>query len=123
MGRAGENSVCSILEHTANVEKNVSDSKKSLLPETDVKQFIKSNTMSKFGNSEFTMKPTYLYNLDMIISVGYRRTIGEHIKNVFKEGELEERVVCRNFRHTTQHGAWLSCKIKTMIEKIINKSN
>ena len=28
--------------------------------------------MSKFGNSEFTMKPTNIYNLDMIISVGYR---------------------------------------------------
>ncbi|GHS95058.1 toxin Fic [Bacteroidia bacterium] len=34
-----------------------------------------------------------------------RRTIGEHIRNTFKEGELQEEVVCRNFRHTTQHGA------------------
>lgn len=34
-----------------------------------------------------------------------RRTIGEHIRNVFREGELEEKVVCRKFRHTTQHGA------------------
>jgi hypothetical protein len=34
-----------------------------------------------------------------------RPTITEHIKNVFKEGELEEQVVCREFRHTTQHGA------------------
>lgn len=34
-----------------------------------------------------------------------RTTITEHIGNVFKEGELEEKVVCRNFRHTTQHGA------------------
>ena len=34
-----------------------------------------------------------------------RSTITEHIGNVFKEGELEEKVVCRNFRHTTQHGA------------------
>ena len=34
-----------------------------------------------------------------------RRTVGEHIRNVFKEGELEEKVVCRKFRHTTQHGA------------------
>jgi prophage maintenance system killer protein len=34
-----------------------------------------------------------------------RTTITEHIKNVFKEGELEEEMVCRNFRHTTQHGA------------------
>jgi hypothetical protein len=34
-----------------------------------------------------------------------RTTITEHIQNVFKEGELKEEVVCRNFRHTTQHGA------------------
>ena len=34
-----------------------------------------------------------------------RTTITEHIGNVFKEGELDEGVVCRNFRHTTQHGA------------------
>lgn len=34
-----------------------------------------------------------------------RSTITEHISNVFKEGELNEDVVCRNFRHTTQHGA------------------
>jgi hypothetical protein len=29
-------------------------------------------TMNKFGNPEFTKKPTYYYNLDIIISVGYR---------------------------------------------------
>jgi hypothetical protein len=34
-----------------------------------------------------------------------RTTITEHILNVFKEGELDENVVCREFRHTTQHGA------------------
>lgn len=34
-----------------------------------------------------------------------RTTITEHIQNTFKEGELEEKVVCRDFRHTTQHGA------------------
>src|SRR5665647_1865823 len=34
-----------------------------------------------------------------------RTTVTEHIQNVFKEGELDENVVCRNFRHTTQHGA------------------
>ena len=30
------------------------------------------DTMRKFGNSEFSTKPTNYYNLDMIISVGYR---------------------------------------------------
>ena len=34
-----------------------------------------------------------------------RSTITEHIGNIFDEGELEEGVVCRFFRHTTQHGA------------------
>ncbi|MCF7913510.1 MAG: virulence RhuM family protein [Candidatus Cloacimonetes bacterium] len=31
-----------------------------------------SATMRKFGNSEFSTKPTNYYNLDVIISVGYR---------------------------------------------------
>ena len=31
-----------------------------------------SETLTKFGNSEFVDKPTNYYNLDMIISVGYR---------------------------------------------------
>jgi hypothetical protein len=34
-----------------------------------------------------------------------KATISEHIKNVFEEGELEEKVVVRKFRTTTQHGA------------------
>jgi hypothetical protein len=34
-----------------------------------------------------------------------RTTITEHIQNVFKEGELDEKLVCRDFRHTTTHGA------------------
>jgi hypothetical protein len=34
-----------------------------------------------------------------------RSTISEHIQNLFTEGELEEKLVCRNFRHTTPHGA------------------
>ncbi len=34
-----------------------------------------------------------------------RSTITEHIQNIFKEGELDEKVVCRNFRLTAEHGA------------------
>ena len=34
-----------------------------------------------------------------------RATISGHISNIFKEGEFQEKVVCRNFRQTTQHGA------------------
>lgn len=38
----------------------------------DEKEIILEETMRKFGNSEFTTKPTNYYNLDVIISVGYR---------------------------------------------------
>jgi hypothetical protein len=34
-----------------------------------------------------------------------RSTITEHLKNIFDSGELDENLVCREFRHTTQHGA------------------
>ena len=36
------------------------------------KELDESETMRKFGNSEFSDKPINYYNLDMIISVGYR---------------------------------------------------
>ena len=34
-----------------------------------------------------------------------RTVIGRHIRNVFKEGELEEEGTCAKFAHTTRHGA------------------
>ena len=34
-----------------------------------------------------------------------RTVIGRHIKNIFKDGELDSKVVCANFAHTTPHGA------------------
>ncbi|WP_031443999.1 virulence protein RhuM/Fic/DOC family protein [Arenibacter algicola] len=34
-----------------------------------------------------------------------RTVIGRHIGNIFREGELAEKVVCADFAHTTQHGA------------------
>ncbi|MFA6388232.1 MAG: RhuM family protein, partial [Patescibacteria group bacterium] len=34
-----------------------------------------------------------------------RSTITEHIQNIFKERELDEKVVCRDFRRTAEHGA------------------
>ena len=38
----------------------------------DEKELILDETMRKFGNSEFSTKPTNYYNLDVIISIGYR---------------------------------------------------
>lgn len=34
-----------------------------------------------------------------------RVAITQHIGNIFKEGELDENMVCKDFLHTTQHGA------------------
>jgi hypothetical protein len=34
-----------------------------------------------------------------------KKTISEHIRNIFNEGELDEIVVVRNIRTTTRHGA------------------
>ena len=45
-----------------------------------------------------------LSNIAQMLNKG-RATISGHISNIFKEGELEEKVVCRNFRQTTQYGA------------------
>ena len=42
---------------------------KNIYEEEELNKF---ETMTKFGNSEFADKPTNYYNLDMIISVGYR---------------------------------------------------
>lgn len=33
-----------------------------------------------------------------------KSTISEHIKHIFEEGELDEKVVVRDFRITTPHG-------------------
>jgi hypothetical protein len=54
----------------------------------------------------FEEETVWLSQEDMAVLFGKARsTITEHIQNVFKEGELNEEVACRNFRHTTQHGA------------------
>ena len=39
-----------------------------------------------------------------------KRTISEHIGNIFKEGELVKKVVVRKLRTTTQHGTMAGFK-------------
>ena len=51
-------SVSTINEHIKNIYKD--------------EELAEVETLRKFGNSEFSTKPTNFYNLDMIISVGYR---------------------------------------------------
>ena len=42
-----------------------------------------------------------------------KSTINEHIKNVFAEGELDEKVVIRKFRITTRRFCW-GCVFRVM---------
>jgi len=51
-------SVSTINEHIKNIYRD--------------EELVEESSMNKFGNSEFAKKPTNYYNLDMIISVGYR---------------------------------------------------
>ena len=65
---------------------------------------------SKSNQIEVTVqfeKDTVWLNLSQIAALFERdRTvIGRHIRNIFKERELNEEVVCAEFAHTTQHGA------------------
>ena len=48
-----------------------------------------------------------------------RSTITGHIGNIFKEGELVKKEVCRDFQHTTQHGA-IAGKQQTQTDQCYN---
>jgi len=58
MSELFEKSVSTINEHIKNIYKE--------------NELIECDSMRKFGNSEFATKPTNYYNLDVIISLGYR---------------------------------------------------
>jgi len=62
----------------------------------------------------------WLTQSQMGLLFGRNRTvINRHINNVFEEGELDEKVVCANFAHTTQHGA-IAGKTQDVSVKIYN---
>ncbi len=48
-----------------------------------------------------------------------RTTISRHLKNIFETGELEEKVVCAEIAHTTQHCA-IEGKMQTKSVKYYN---
>ena len=48
-----------------------------------------------------------------------RSVISRHIKNIFQEGELDEKVVCAKIAHTTPHGA-INGKTQTSIIDLFN---
>jgi hypothetical protein len=48
-----------------------------------------------------------------------RNNVTMHISNIFKEGELEKSKVCKDFLHTTQHGA-IAGKTQEKVIKLYN---
>lgn len=57
-------------------------------------ELLEQNTMRKFGNSEFSTKPTNYYNLDMIISIGFRVKSAEGTKfRIWANEKLKEYLV------------------------------
>ena len=48
-----------------------------------------------------------------------RTVINRHIRNVFDEGELDEKVSCANFAHITQHSA-IKGKTKEVVSNLYN---
>jgi hypothetical protein len=50
-----------------------------------------------------------------------RTTITGHLKNIFEDKELDEKVVCRDFRHTTAHTAIedTTCKKFLQVQRMI----
>jgi len=48
-----------------------------------------------------------------------RRTIQEHLKNIFTSGELDENSVCRKFRHTADDGK--NYQVKILINAMLDK--
>ena len=69
----------------------------------------KFRTVRKEGNRMVYRNIDY-YNLDMIISVGFRVNshqgilFGLMLNDIFKEGELKENAVCKDSLHTAADG-------------------
>ena len=62
------------------------------------KEIEEAKTMRKIENSDFSTKPMLQWDRHDVIG-------GQARCNFYEEGELNEKAICRNFRHTTQHGA------------------
>ena len=85
-----------------------------------MKEDKKSTNLQKFENFVIFQTKDGKVNIDVYFQGGTlwltqkliaelfekgRSTITEHLKKIFSDGELNEKLVCRDFRHTTKHGA------------------
>ena len=91
-------------------------------PLTKFSNFVIFQTKSGKVNIDVFFKDETLWLTQKLIAELFekgRTTITEHLKKIFADGELEENEVCRNFRHTTQHGS-IAGKTQTKEVKYYN---
>ena len=84
------------------------DNKKELSTLTKFENFVIFQTADGKVNIDVYFQDETLWLTQKLIAELFekgRSTITEHLKKIFADGELDEKVVCRDFRHTTQHGA------------------
>ncbi|MGF7137815.1 virulence RhuM family protein [Roseimarinus sediminis] len=70
--------------------------------------FVIFKTVDGKVNIDVFFKDETLWLTQKALSVLFekdRSVISKHLKNIFESDELDEKVVCANFAHTTQHGA------------------
>lgn len=87
-----------------------------------IENFVIYQTESGKVNVEVYFQEDTLWLTQKVIAQLFnkgRSTITEHLKKIFTEGELDETVVCRDFRHTTPHGA-IEGKTQTKTVKFYN---
>jgi len=87
----------------ANIEKNNENIDLQRFP-----NFVIFQTADGKVNIDVFFKDDTLWLTQKLIAELFekgRSTITGHLKQIFADEELEEHVVCRDFRHTTQHGA------------------
>ena len=68
--------------------------------------YTRPNELTEHIEVRIDEETVWLTQAQMGILFGRERSvITKHIRNIFAEGELDEKVVCAFFAHTTQHGA------------------
>ncbi len=109
---------------TNNTEKGIekSSSQFTIHNSSLIKNFVIFQTEKGKVNIEVYFQDDTLWLTQKLMSQLFekgRSTITEHLKNIFSSGELDEKMACRDFRHTTQHGA-IKGKAQTSTTKYYN---
>ena len=94
------------------------------MSKSEVKNFLVYNLPDEDVNIDIIIKADdiWLNQKGMSELFGIDRTgIGKHLKNIFDEGELDEKVVCANFTHTTEYDGRILKGDATVNKPYLNK--